>query len=234
MCQRAALMLSGLSLIPAVQAETLTYGVDAGVGETDNVTMVHGGKVSQTMAVADADFDYHEQSSRLNVDAKGNFTFLDYLQNAYHDELLGRFDGNANLALIPEKLTWMLQDNFGKMAIDPFTPVTPTNIENVNYVSTGPDLALRFGGLSFLNISARVSRVQYQTSPFSSDQGLVSVAWGAAAIGPVQRLAERFHRESSVRQYRPQQRLRSQQCVRPLCVARRAHGVIGRSGRQHY
>jgi hypothetical protein len=40
------------------KGETLAYGVDAGVAESDNVTLVSTGKVSQTMAVADADFDY--------------------------------------------------------------------------------------------------------------------------------------------------------------------------------
>ena len=178
MRRRAALIVSSLALIPAVHAETFTYGIDAGLGETDNVTLAHTDKLSQTMAVTDADFDYLEQSPRLNVDAKGDFTYIDYLQNAYSHELLGRFDGDAKLALIPQRLTWVLQDDFGKMAIDPFTPVTPTNLQNINYISTGPDLALRFGGLTFLNLSARVSRVQYESSPFSSNQAHASVAWG--------------------------------------------------------
>jgi hypothetical protein len=165
-------------LTSSAPPQTLTYGVDAGVGETDNVTLVHTDKISQTMAVADADFDYQEQSSRLNVDAKGNFTYLDYLQNAYHDELLGRFDGSANLALIPQRLTWVLQDDFGKMAVDPFTPTVPTNLENVNYVSTGPDVTLHVGGLSFVNMSARVSRVDYEISPYTNNRAQGSLAWG--------------------------------------------------------
>jgi hypothetical protein len=134
-------VLSSLALITAAHAETLNYGVDAGVGESDNVTLVASGKVSQTMALADVDFDFKEQSRRLDVDAKGYFTFLDYLQHAYSSQLIGRFDGAAHLALIPERLTWVLQDDFGQAALDPYTPLTPTNLENVNYLSTGPDLA---------------------------------------------------------------------------------------------
>lgn len=178
MRNRAIVIVSVFSLSRFAYAEMLTYGVDAGVGETDNVTLVRSDKVSQTMAVADADFDYKEQSSRLNVDAKGDFTYLDYLQNAYHDELLGRFDGNATFALIPQRLTWALQDDFGKMAIDPFTPAIPTNLENVNYVSTGPDLSLRFGGLSFLNLGARISRAEYQTSPYTNNRAQGTLGWG--------------------------------------------------------
>jgi len=156
----------------------LTYGVDAGVAESDNVTLVSTGKVSQTMAVADADFDFKQQSRRLDVDAKGNFTYLDYLQGAYSSQLIGRFDGLAHLALIPERLVWVLQDDFGQAALDAFTPVTPNNLENVNYVSTGPDVALRLGASSYVNASVRYARAQYATSPFNSNRLLGNFAWG--------------------------------------------------------
>jgi len=156
----------------------LAYGADVGVAESDNVTLVSTDKVSQTMAVADADFDYKKISRRLDVDAKGNFTYLDYLQGAYGSQLIGRFDGMAHLAIIPERIVWVLQDDFGQGALDAFTPVTPTNLENINYVSTGPDFALRFGANSYLNVSARYARAQYATSPFNSNRLLGNLAWG--------------------------------------------------------
>jgi len=160
------------------RGETLTYGVDVGVAESDNVTLVSTDKVSQTIAVADADFDYKLKSRRLDADAKGNFTYLDYLQGAYGSQLIGRFDGIAPLAIIPERIAWVLQDDFGQAALDAFTPVTPTNLENVNYVSTGPDFALRFGANSYVNASARYARAQYATSPFNSNRLLGNLAWG--------------------------------------------------------
>jgi hypothetical protein len=165
------------------QGETLTYGADLGVAESDNVTLVSTNKVSQTMAVADADFDYKKISRRLDVDAKGNFTYLDYLQGAYGSQLIGRFDGIAHLAIIPERVVWVLQEDFGQAALDPFTPVTPTNLENVNYISTGPDFALRFGANSYVNATARYARAQYATSPFNSNRLLGTLAWGLQLSG---------------------------------------------------
>ena len=165
-------------LVPVVRAETLTYGVDAGIGESDNVTLAPSDKISQTIATADMDFAIKEQSRRLDVDAKGNFTYLDYLQNAFGSQFIGRFDGVAQVALVPERFTWVLQDDYGQATLDPFAPVTPTNLENINYVSTGPDVSLRLGGTSFINITARYARAQYETSPFDSNRLLGSVAWG--------------------------------------------------------
>lgn len=162
----------------ASKGQTFVYGVDAGVAESDNVTLVSSDKVSQTMAVADGDFDIRQRSRLLDLDAKGDFTYLDYLQGAYSGQLIGRFDGSAHVALIPDRVTWVVQDDFGQAALDAFTPVTPNNLENVNYVSTGPDFVLRFGASSYLNASARYARAQYETSPYNSNRLLGNLVWG--------------------------------------------------------
>jgi hypothetical protein len=171
-------LLCLFSCVSVTKAETLNYGIDAGVSETDNVTLAHEDKIGQTIAVADLDFDYVEKSGRLDADAVGKFSYLDYLQNAYHRELLGRFDGSADLALIPQRLNWVLQDDFGKAAIDPFTPTIPTNVENINYVSTGPDLHLRLSGASFVDASARVAETHFETTPSNNIRVIASLAWG--------------------------------------------------------
>src|SRR5580698_8029786 len=135
-----------LALSSAASAETLIYGADAGIAETSNVNLAPTNQISQTIAVVDLDFDVKQLTRLFDLDAKGNFSYLDYLQNAFGAQLVGRFDGTGKIAIVPERLTWVLQDDFGQSALDPFTPQTPNNLENVNYLSKGPDAALRFGG----------------------------------------------------------------------------------------
>jgi hypothetical protein len=175
---RGQAVTSDATPAPNARSQMLTYGVDVGIGETDNVTLVSTDKVSQTIAVTDADIDLKEQSRLFDVDAKGNFSYLDYLQNAYGNQLIGRFDGTGQVALIPERFNWVLQESFGQAQIDPFTPATPTNLENVNYVSTGPDFALRFGPTLFLDLTARYARTTYQSEPFDSNRLLGNAAFG--------------------------------------------------------
>jgi hypothetical protein len=170
----------GATPAQGARAESLIYGVDVGIGESDNVTLVETDKVSQTIAVTDLDFDFKDQSRRFDIDAKGAFSYLDYLQNAYSNQLLGRFDGTATVALIPEHVNWVLRDNFGQGQIDPFTAVVPTNLQNINYVATGPDVAFRFGPTVFLDLSARYANASYQTQPFDNNSVL-----GSAALGRV-------------------------------------------------
>ena len=170
--------LTFLAWIAAADAETLNYGVDAGLGETDNIGLAPKNGVSQTIAAVDVDFDVKHQSRRLDVDAKGDFSYLNYLQGAFDSQVVGRFDGVAHVALIPQRLTWVFQDDFGQAALDPFVPTTPANLENVNYFTTGPDLHLRVGGTGFVDLGARYARAQYATNPFNSNRYVGTVAAG--------------------------------------------------------
>jgi hypothetical protein len=153
-----------------------TYGVDVGVGETDNVALTPTNKISQTMATTDANFSVNRQSRLFDVNTVGNFSYIDYLQGAFGPELLGRLSGTADATIIPGRLIWTLKDDFGQSAVDPYTPTTPGNIENINYITTGPDMKLRFGGVNFLDVSLRYGHAQFQTSPFNSNRALASVA----------------------------------------------------------
>ncbi|HLW25264.1 MAG TPA: hypothetical protein VKT22_12970 [Steroidobacteraceae bacterium] len=174
----AALSLLSTLALPSHAIGTFDYGADVGVGETDNVTLVQSNKLSQTMAIADVDFALKDKTRFLDAEAKGDFSELDYLQGAYASELVGRFDGTARYAFVPEKISWTVQEHFGQVALDPFLPVTPLNRENINYVSTGPNLDLRLGGVGFLDATLRYVRSDYQVSPFSSNRFLGDLALG--------------------------------------------------------
>ena len=156
----------------------LTYGIDAGLGESDNVTLASTEKVSQTIAITDLDFLIKERSRLLEANVTGDFSYLDYLQHAFGNQLIGRFDGQGKLAIVPGRLAWVVEDNFGQAVVDPYAPTTPDNLENINYFSTGPELMLRLGGVNFVDLSARYARAQYQKSPFDSNRGVGSLALG--------------------------------------------------------
>jgi hypothetical protein len=170
--------LLGYAGLPTGQKPFLVYGADVGLGETDNVNLSSTDKLSQTIGTVDADFAVNQHSRLLDLRAAGAFSDLSYLEGAYGNELIGRFDGVGQFALIPERLVWVLRDDFGQSTLDAFTPVTPNNRENVNYVSTGPNLSLKLGGTGFLDITARYADAYYQTSPFDSNRALATVAGG--------------------------------------------------------
>ena len=164
--------------LPSDQTPFLDYGADVGLGETDNVYLTNSNKTTQTIGTADVDFGVNQQTRLLQVRAAGAFSDLSYLEGAYTNQLIGRFDGAGQLAIIPDRLVWVLRDDFGQATLNPFTPVTPYNLQDVNYVATGPNLYLRLGGTGFLSATARYADAYYQSSPFDSNRLLATVATG--------------------------------------------------------
>jgi len=166
-----------------VRRSHLYYGVDAGLGETDNVTLAPSDKVSQTLAITDVDFDAAEESRLLDLKAKGDFSYIDYVQGAYGPQLLGRFDGVGRFALVPDRITWVVQDDFGQAALDPYTPTTPNNVENINYFATGPDFAMRLSAVDSIGVNLRYARAQYDGEPFDSNRlsGLLTLSRAISA-----------------------------------------------------
>jgi hypothetical protein len=174
--------MGGAAAIPTgtapVPAELTHYGIAAGVGETDNVSLSSTHPKSQTIAAANLNFDLRRSGSLLDASALGNFTDLDYLQGAYSNQVLGRFDGLANAKLWSNRLTWMAAEDFGEQQIDPFAAIVPSELQRVNVFTTGPDLTLHPSYTTFVTLDARYSNVSYQTSPFDSRNLSASAAFG--------------------------------------------------------
>lgn len=168
--------------------ELALYGIAAGIGETDNVNLSSTNPKSQTIAATDLDFDLRRTGSRLDASALGNFTDLYYVQGAYSNQVLGRFDGLADAKLWSDRLKWVVADDYGEEQTDPFAAITPVNLQRVNVFSTGPDLTLRPSYSTFINVDARYSQISYQTSPFDGHNLLGSAAVGRA-ISPLSSLS---------------------------------------------
>jgi hypothetical protein len=157
----------GASTEPGSQPADLTlYGLAAGIGETDNVYLQSTNPKAQTLAATDLDFDLRRSGSRLDASALGDFTDLNFLQGAYSNQILGRFDGLATAKLWSDRLRWDVADHYGEEQTDPFAAITPVNLERVNVFTTGPDLTLRPSYSTFIDLSAHYSQLSYQTSPF--------------------------------------------------------------------
>ncbi|HTY48473.1 MAG TPA: hypothetical protein VMB48_02140, partial [Steroidobacteraceae bacterium] len=161
---------------PAGRSEAAQLGVTVGVGETDNVNLTPDDRQAQTISTTELDFGYRRTGSALTADMAGDFDYLDYLQNAYGGQLLGRFDGQAALSLWEGRFKWVLQDAYGQTQLDPLTPTVPTNLENTNVLLTGPDFTLRPAPQTTLILSARYSLDTYQTSPYDGWQSLENAA----------------------------------------------------------
>jgi hypothetical protein len=161
----AGAMVPGANLSPE-PVQFTRYGVAAGLGETDNVNVSQSDPKAQTIAAANLDFDVKRSGSRLDLTGLGVFTDLEYLQGAFSNQVLGRFDGLANAKLWADHLNWVVADDYGEQQTTPFAALSPQSLQRVNIFSTGPDLTLRPSYQTFVHVDARYTGADYQTSPF--------------------------------------------------------------------
>jgi len=165
-CASATLLASAATV---VSAANVAYDASLGMGHSDNIRRTSTNEVDENIAAAELHFSLDQHSSRLQADAIGNFSYAEYLEDTFDSELLGNFAGNARFGFVPQRVEWVVSDNFGQVLGDPFSPLTPDNRENINFFSTGPDLTAAFGSRTRLRFGARYSLTNYEDRPLDSD-----------------------------------------------------------------
>ena len=147
-------MLLSQPLAAAVVGDN-DFRIDLGGGYSDNVTRVHTDPQADAIGTAAVNFAIAEETRRLSLDAVGDLAYLYYSQHTFPSQLVGGFDGHGLFKIIEDRFDWFLSDNFGQSRRDPFQVDTAANLENINYLTTGPDLTFRLGPRLLARINQR-------------------------------------------------------------------------------
>ena len=137
-------LVTGQSLI-AQSANTYSgdhLAADGGLIYTDNVQRTQSGS-SQTLLLLGLSGDLSHEGPRLDYRLASNLAVLKYLGGAYPTQPTGYLDGAVYLKIVPGFFTWLARDTYSQLQIDPLLPLTPENLENVNYFTTGPRFTIR-------------------------------------------------------------------------------------------
>jgi hypothetical protein len=164
--------------VTAAGAAELEYGVEAGVGTSDNIRRVPTGEESETILTTGVDLALLREEGKLHADVNLDLSYLDYQDSSYDGEVTGMANADLRFLFVPGRFEWSLTDSFGQSQLDPFAAVTPDNRENVNYLTTGPDLTLRLGSAGSLTIFGRYSATQFEESSFDDDRLLGGLSFG--------------------------------------------------------
>lgn len=156
--------------------QTFDWTLDAGVQHSDNIERTEVDEQSESIAIAGVTLLIAAERPRLDADIGANLQYRDYLDETFQSELVGGLSGLVSYALIPERLSWMIADNYGQVSNDRTAVETPANRQNVNYLTTGPDLTFGFGGRTGLRLSGRYSDMYYEDSPEDSQSLTGSLA----------------------------------------------------------
>ena len=136
----------------------------AGYGKSDNLART---------AVAPIDGSYESvglllalghDAERIDASINSDLEFRTYSEQSIDDETVGTLDAKAVFSLAPERVSWLIDENFGQGLRDAFAPVGPNNRESFNVVSTGPRLDLPLGARTNLEMTGLYSSRRYDQS----------------------------------------------------------------------
>lgn len=152
-----------------VHAAEVAYGVNAGVGQSDNIHRTATDEVDETIGTVGVYFGLKQESRRFTTNLFGDFSYLDYLDNTYDNEVVGSFGGELTAGIIPDRIEWFAVDSFGQTTTQVAAVVTPENRENVNFFSTGPRVTIGSGWLR-TQLEGHYTNVAYETTELDSER----------------------------------------------------------------
>ena len=136
---------------------------DTGLIYSDNVTRVQNSS-GDTLALLGLVGDATREGPRLDYRLASDIALVKYLRSNFQTQPFGYVDGSGQLWIVPGFFSWTGRETYTQTVISPFAPVTPDNLESLNYVTTGPRFTLRptlrttltlNGTYSYLNSSSK-------------------------------------------------------------------------------
>ena len=116
--------------------------VEGGLIYTDNVDLSRGGS-GDTLAMLGLLGDTSGKGSRYDYRLASDIALVKYLHSSFQTQPFGYLDGSADLKIVPGFFSWTGRDTYNQAVLNSFLPVTPDNLESLNYVTTGPRFTLR-------------------------------------------------------------------------------------------
>lgn len=166
--------------------------------EVDLVAEATAGYTSNLLRVPDGESDvpvslglsggWTESTRHLSADVSGRVSGVRYLDDTYDDEVLGQVDGTVTWWPVPEQFAWVLENSYGQISSDPFSPVGPANRQNTNYLSTGPDWFIPLGGRMRAYLGGRYGSVRYEETTVSNNERLMGILGMDRAVSSASRL----------------------------------------------
>jgi hypothetical protein len=173
----ASLGLAACAVLAAdpATAVDLTALFHGGVGHSDNIGRDPTTTLDEMFSRVGLRLDALEDSARLNLDVRSNMSYQWY-EESFDSEFVGGIDGFAEVTLVEDLFTWVVEEDYGQVLTDPLLPSRPDNREDVNFFSTGPQLYLGVAERTTLNLGARYATVRFETRPLDNDRREATVS----------------------------------------------------------
>lgn len=153
---------------PALAGD-IAYGGGYMVTRESNPTRVAGTVTQDTNHALFAGIAYQDLTDNLSANFLAQVEKRAYQVNDQLNDTNYYFNGTGVWTLVPQVLHWTFEDSLRDARLDITAPDSPTNRTQVNSLSTGPDLTLRFDSVNSSTIGARYGRFDNNSTGNSTE-----------------------------------------------------------------
>jgi len=154
---RLAVLASALLLALAWPAAAVDVDYQIGLStlSSNNIGLSNTDTVDETVLSPTLRFDVVQAGSVLNLKARGEYQYLDYLDDTFSNESRSEFAGQLQWALAPQRLHFVVEDYLSSQPTDVLTAFTPGNQQQVNVFTAGPRFFARLGEVTRVQAELR-------------------------------------------------------------------------------
>jgi len=157
-------------------AEKFSWYTELGAELSDNIARTPTNEIDETVGIGRLGLDIETKRPRLAADIAADLEYRDYLDRDFSSEIAGGLDGVVDYAFIPERFSWVIEDNYGQIAKNRQVADRPDNREQMNYLSTGPEITIPLGARTHFEISGRYTDTYLEDSIQDNNAVLGNVA----------------------------------------------------------
>jgi hypothetical protein len=157
LCCVAVFSWTGTGCAPALAGQ-VDYGTGFALGHESNITRSPTDPRAEWTQSLFGGIGYTERTADLRADFVAQVERRMYVRNTYQDETLPFLNGVAVWSMVPQLLTWTVEDVARESLLTLSAPDTPTNRVKANSLSTGPQLTFRANPTNAPILGARYGR----------------------------------------------------------------------------
>ena len=135
----AAVIAITANLMPIARAAETSSNAGYSLEYTDNARLIPNDKKDEWTHVLSAGLSYLENSKTLDARVRAQAAYRKYKNNIFSDDTVLGLNANLLWRISPDRFSWTLEDYLTQTAIQSLGPDTPSNRQQTNVFTTGPD-----------------------------------------------------------------------------------------------
>src|SRR6266852_2269454 len=163
----ALLLLNATQAVPAAQYD---YGLSYSALYSDNLNRTPVNQDKEWVNIFRGLFSLSENSDDLKANLYSQLEYRNYSSSAFDDKFLFGLSSAATWSISPRRFSITVEDLYTQAPIDPTLALTPTNRQNTNAFSIGPNFIFRLTPVDRFEVGARAADYYYETAPTDSDR----------------------------------------------------------------